>query len=59
MKTVAVIFRSVHEEERCFALGLQFVILRLFGKHTLKLNWDNMNFKKFLQLSKPDFINLV
>ena len=35
MKTVAVIFRSVHEEERCFALGLQFVILRLFGKHTL------------------------
>ena len=45
MKTVAMIFRSVHEEERCFALGLQFVILRLFGKHTLKLNWDNCELK--------------
>ena len=25
--------RSVREEERCFALGMQFVILRLFGKY--------------------------
>lgn len=28
----SVKFRSVDEEERAFALGMQFVIFRLFGK---------------------------
>ncbi|KAK3087583.1 hypothetical protein FSP39_007828 [Pinctada imbricata] len=31
MPLLMVTLRSVHEEERCFALGVQFVILRLFA----------------------------
>lgn len=31
MPLLMITLRSVHEEERCFALGLQFVILRLFA----------------------------
>ncbi|XP_060076397.1 solute carrier organic anion transporter family member 5A1-like [Ylistrum balloti] len=31
MPLLMVTLRSVHEEERCFALGMQFVILRLFA----------------------------
>jgi len=29
---VKIAFRSVEEEEKAFALGVQFVMLRLFGK---------------------------